>query len=582
MWTVIPQFRCARTTISRAAGVLLAVAIGTTSSPADAGRFGRQIIGCVDAPPALANGSAGTAGARGDVRITALSAVPDAQSILTSARAIDSERLSFNVEKPSRRDPAVVDVRLEGVRDLEIPGSLSDDLVYQDIRSTRVVNDPRSSIANLWRVEEATVIASDLAYDVKERRTPDLRERGQLAPDRARELTGYTVVATYLDAYTGFKAVAFERQDPAPGEAHRIYAIAGTQVFVNTDFRDWAAGLTMARSHMVSTAALRLIADAAAYASDPAHGGEVFVTGQSQGAVTAQGIGFLLQEYLDAGAGANATRHAGTFAGEDHLVHVVSWGAVGALQPIVTLIQRQREGAGRDFPPPFERHWAVADPDHDGAMAVWSRLAKAWSRLDDAAIRPHIDAVAQHMRVVGYFYEIDPFARAGTFLGTSMVLPTAFVLPTDCEQLVTELMFQTRAGNIGITLESHFLKGYQRAVERGALAVARPAETGKWDWVTDLLPIGDVIGKAWLSEIYRDGILASEANWRTCTTAKQWRTDRNSRCRRGYWPGCSREPVPTGGEAGVTADGARWCLIDRATPPGEASPALAAKPVSGF
>lgn len=520
---------------------------------AEAGRLRTgDALDCSGTPVAL------SAKASDDVRIVTISAVPEARDILMAAQIAGGREVTFSIRQRDRRAPAAIDVRLGGIRQLEFPAKLSDDLIYKDIRKTTVIDDPRSAIRELWRIDEATVIAADLAYEVKEWRTSGMDEMGRLPADLASTLAGYDVVGTYLDTYTGFKAVAFERRDAEAGRAHRIYAIAGTQVFVNTDFRDWAAGLTMARAHMVSTAALRMIADAAAYATAGEHGGEVFITGQSQGAVTAQGVGFLLQEYLDAGP------HARTH----HLVHVVSWGAVGGLQPIVTMIERQRNGLGRDFPLALERHWAATRPEHAEAMAVWSRLARVWSRLDEDVIKRHVRAVADEMRVVGYFYEIDPFARAGTFLGTSLVLPTAFVLPADCEQLVTELMFRTRAGKLGITLESHFLKGYQRAVERGALAVARPAETGKWDWVIDLLPLGDVIGKVWLSELYRDTVLSTDANWRTCKAAGSWRTDRNPSCRRSYWPGCSRDPVSTGGEADKAAPGARWCLVD---PPREAN-----------
>ena len=124
-------------------------------------------------------------------------------------------------------------------------------------------------------------------------------------------------------------------------------------------------------------------------------------------------------------------------------------------------------------------------------------------------------------------------------------------------------MFQTRAGKLGITLESHFLKGYLRAVERGALAVARPAEPVKWQWVIDLLPTGNAVGRFWLGEIYRDRVLSSAANWRLCENAEQWRTNRNRMCRRDYWPGCSKSSFERGGEAISEARGARWCLIEK-------------------
>lgn len=546
--------------LRRAAAAALAVTFAVvavlSASPAEAGWLGREALGCTGAPALL--------GPRDDIRIRTESAVPAAREILTTATARDGSRMSFNIVEGAADEPAAVKVRIEDVRDLALPRSLVGDIVYSDLSATEAVDDPRSRVVPLWTVDEATVVAADLAYEVEEQWPNGLREEGKMSEGRVlTALPGYAVVGTYLDVYTGFKAIAFEKQDPALGAAHRIYAIAGTQVFVNTDFRDWAAGLTMARSHMVSSAALRLIADAAAYASSEP-GGEVFITGQSQGAVTAQGVGFLLQAYLDAAA----PRH--------RLVHVVSWGAAGALQPIVTMVERQRAGLGRDFPSAFERHWAHADPEYGAAMATWATITGGWARLTPAAIPAYVEEVTAKTRTVGYFFEIDPFARAGTFLGTSLVFPTAFVLPAGCEQLVTELMFQTRAGKLGITLESHFLKGYLRAVERGALAVARPAEPEKWDWVMDLLPTGNAVGRFWLGEIYRGGVLASPANWRLCESAEQWRTNRNSLCRRDYWPGCSNSSADGGGEAISEAGGARWCLIEEPEAPVSAGAADAA------
>lgn len=520
-----------------------------SAKPAHAGWLGREALGC--------GGAAALLGPRDDVRVRTESAVPAAREILTNASSRD-RGMSFSIVEGSADEPAAVRVRIEDVRDLDLPRSLIGDLVFVDMSKTQAVDDPRSRVVPLWQVDEATAVAADLAYEVEERWLDGLTEEGGVPESRvSTALPGYAVVRTYLDVYTGFKAIAFEKQDPPLGGAHRIYAIAGTQVFVNTDFRDWAAGLTMARSHMVSSAALRMIADAAAYAAGKG-GGEVFITGQSQGAVTAQGVGFLLQAYLDGGEAPH------------RLVHVVSWGAAGALQPIVTMIERQRAGLGRDFPPDLERHWAHADPEHARAMAAWSTIAKGWSTLKPEEIAGYVEKVAGQTRTVGYFFEIDPFARAGTFLGTSLVFPTAFVLPAGCEQLVTELMFQTRAGKLGITLESHFLKGYLRAVERGALAVARPAEPEKWEWVMDLLPTGNAVGRFWLGEIYRNRVLSSPANWRLCESTEQWRTNRNELCRRDYWPGCSDSSFDRGGEASSEARGARWCLIAEPDAPASA------------
>lgn len=509
-------------------------------------------------PDAACSGAAASLAAapRDSVRIAVESDIPAARDILRSARQREGDRLSFAVDRTGRRGGTEVDVRLDNVRDLDVPRSLSNSITYEDDPAAAVVADPRSAIPALWRVDEATVAAADLAYEIKENPAPQLSESGRLDPGLVHEkLPGYDVVGLHLDRYSGFKAAAFERRNPAPGAAHRIYAIAGTQVFTDTDFRDWAAGLTMARAHVVSTAALTMIAEAARYAGDPKGGGEVLITGQSQGALTAQGVGFLLQAYLDA----SARPH--------HLVHVVSWGAAGARQAIADMIHAARGGKGRDIPPAFERHWSYTDPAYGRAMAVWDRVVGAWQALDAAAVDARIETVAKEMRVVGYFFAIDPFARAGTFLGTSLVFPTPLVMPDGCEELVSELLFATRAGNLGITLESHFLNGYARAVDRGALAVARPAEPEEWAWVMDLLPSAEIAGKLWLGEIYRDTVLSSPANWTLCTEARRWRTGRNARCEKDYWPGCSPRSWYHGGEATNDSDVAHWCLIEDAPAP---------------
>jgi hypothetical protein len=70
------------------------------------------------------------------------------------------------------------------------------------------------------------------------------------------------------------------------------------------------------------------------------------------------------------------------------------------------------------------------------------------------------------------------------------------MLPDLCEDLVIELLFRTKIGKLGVTLESHFLNGYRRAVTRGAIALSRPAEPEKWPWVIDRLSNIRSIAKA--------------------------------------------------------------------------------------
>jgi hypothetical protein len=434
---------------------------------------------------------------------------------------------------------------LRNVRDLAIPRAPANVIRYGDEDGAGFARDRRSTLADATGVVEATVYAADLAYDIEEQEGSDHHAIGRLDPDAvARQLPGYRVQHIYIDRFSGLKAVAFESRR----SRHRIYAIAGTQVFVNRDYRDWASGLMMARSQFVSDANLRLVADAAAYARDLEHGGEVFFTGQSQGAIISQALGFLVQDYLN------------TAPDRHRLVHVVAWGVAGATEAIVETIERSRNGYGRDVWPALERHWRLTDRESEPTMRVWNDLAMRWYQLDDNAVAEHVRAVAAQMHVIGYFFDIDPFARIGTFLGERLVFPAELVLPQHCEELVTELVFDTRIGDYGLRLESHFLKGYRRAVERGAVGVARPARIAPREWVLNLVPLVSPVGRFWLRNIYLASLGEDEGNWQRCFAADRWITDRNRDCRQRYWPGCS----PADGAAGAherTAEDAGWCLV---------------------
>jgi len=445
----------------------------------------------------------------------------------------------------------VVDLELEGVRDLPMPMPSNERVHYLDRARGRILQDPRSQIDDLWRVDDKTVFAADVAYEVTHEMGPDLRSSGGIDKELAKSLLpDYEVKSIWVDTLTGFAGVVFEPLSASPGQAHRIYAIAGTHVFHRTDFRTWATGLMISRTQFASGAALLMLQDAAEYAQDLEHGGEVFITGQSQGALTAQGFGYLLQVYLDA-------RDA-----DHHLVHVVSWGGAGAQGAIKKMIESHKTGGNRGYWPAFEHHWQHVEPTYADVMKVWNTITPTWETIPDGAIDSHIQAVSSRMRIVGYFFEIDIFARAGTFPGTTMVFPTAMVLPDRCERLVSERELGITAGTFGVSLESHFLNAYQRAVSRGAIGLALPAEPRKWSWVEDLLPLFDSIGSAWLTTTYLDTIGESEINWQRCYASAEWMTDRNRWCERNYWPGCGRgsrtqvEPDP-----GVT--GGQWCLIKR-------------------
>lgn len=443
-----------------------------------------------------------------------------------------------------------VELVLDHVRKVPLPGA-GDHLVdYLDERESGILTDLRSQLAEPWRIDERTVLAADIAYEIEYSVNPDLTSSGRLdAAIVASKLPEYEIREIYADTFSGFTGLVLEPKADVDEAPHRIYAIAGSHVFYHTDLRTWASGLTMARAQIVSGGALRMIRDAATYAQAGANGGEVFVTGQSQGGLASQGVGYLLQALLDA----EQRPH--------HLVHVVSWGAVGAEEALVRMIEQHHDGNKRGFWPEFERHWSFTDPNYATEMAVWSTITRTWDHVPPPQAAIHIRDTASRMRIVGYFFEIDLFARGGTFLGTPMVFPTALVLPDACEELVSERVADTTAGAFGVSLESHFLNGYERAVARGAVGLSRPARPKKWPWVIDVLHAAENVGMVWLTNLYLTRVAGSDSNWRLCTESERWITDRNSDCEKAYWPGCSRDSDPAGA-AGTRSPPGNWCLIE--------------------
>ncbi len=459
-------------------------------------------------------------------------------------REIHLDHLGAAASTAARGKAADVQLVLRDVRDLPLPRLTSGKVTPLAEDGHSFIEDPRSRLPDLPAVVETTVLAADQAYDVEER-----DRSGPTDPDpaevaaAARDFPNYVLRKLYVDVFSGLKGFALDSRDGS----HRIYATAGTQVFASRDYRDWATGLMMARPQFVSDAGLLMVRDAADYAGDPDHGGEVFFTGQSQGAVIAQAQGFLAEELLNERPGPH------------HLVHVVAWGVAGTSESIITMIERSRQGYGRDIWPPLERHWALTDANHRAAMLVWDVLAARWSRLDGADVASHVHAVGRQMHAVGYFFDIDPFARLGTFLGTPLFFPAELVLPQRCEPLVTELVFDTRFGDVGLQLESHFLKGYRRAVQRGAIDLARPARVEEHKWVREVLPAVEPVGHAWLKNIYVARLGKSAANWQRCLASGHWLTNANRDCRKSYWPGCA--PGTAGTPPDKSSRAAEWCLL---------------------
>ena len=430
-----------------------------------------------------------------------------------------------------------LELHLDDVQNLRLPEGSASTLYLPRSSGRDVMRDRRSRLPQLWSLDDATVVAADMAYDIRLPGTGATGVAPVLQTDLS-QLPDYRPVKLYGDMFSGFAAVALERVRGSGSAPHRIYAIAGTHVFEHRDFRSWASGLTFGRAQFTSTAALEMIRDAASYARDMRGGGEVVLTGQSQGGLVAQGVGYMLQAYLDASPATH------------HLVQVVSWGGTGAQEVIQRMIAEARSTGGRGISLDLERHWAASEAGYGDAAAVWSVLLRQWRGIRPGDEVASIRSTASRMRVLGYFFEIDLFARAGTFLGMAMAFPTELILPSGCDLTVLETLIGTDGGTFGVRLESHFLKGYRRAVSRGATAVARPALPAKWPWVTELLPATELLGMAWLKTLYLDGPAATPENWQRCLAAERWLTRENRFCAEPFWPGCMPDP-----------EEARWCLI---------------------
>lgn len=438
-----------------------------------------------------------------------------------------------------------VELHLRDVRDLALPDGAAPVTYLPGIDGAAVLQDRRSRIPALWRVDAASVVAADRAYDIRDD-GPDGGLRLEPA-ETDRALADYAVVGLHGDRHSGFAALVLEARGAAARHPHRIYAIAGTHVFERTDLRGWASGLTMGRAQFLSNGALRMVRDAADYASR----GEVFVTGQSQGGLSAQGVGYLVQALLD-------SRRA-----PHRLVHVVAWGASGAQETLLRAIARHRAGGQRGYGPALERHWAATDPDHAAAAGVWRAVSAQWDALPPGQEATHLAEAVGRTRTVGYFFEIDIFARGGTFLGQTFAFPTALVLPDECDMTVAELVVGAQAGPFGVRLESHFLKGYRRAVGRGAIALARPARPLRWQWFSDLMPALEEVGDAWLDIIHAANAATTPHHWRDCTASAEWFTQANRVCRAAHWPGCAPRPP----------EEEHWCLV-RHPAPGRGVPPL--------
>ncbi len=413
------------------------------------------------------------------------------------------------------------------------------------------IQDRRSSIRNLIEVDKMLAYAADAAYDVISNDSLTNLQAGisQRNGVPHQDLAArYRIQKIYADAFTGFKAIAFE-STRANVPKHRIYAIAGTFVFFRPDLRTWASGLSLGRLGSLSDASLELVEDAAMYSSSR-DGGEVIVTGQSQGGILAQNTGFLLQMRLNTEAALNRSS-------ETRLVHIVTLGAVGSVEAIEKVIQQSLDGKMRGISADIERHMRFLNTDrYNRILSTWRKIEDSWRSLQSNQIKNFILEEAKKMRVIGYFFQLDLFARSGTFLGTTYLLPYELAFPRQCDRLQAFDIVSNMKASRAFVFETHFLNGYRRAIQRGVLSLARPALPKKWEWVLGLQRVLDPVSDLWMNTLFLSQAASTEENWNECRRSRSWITLRNRYCTQVFHPGCS-QVLPNYDTSEINT----WCLI---------------------
>lgn len=415
------------------------------------------------------------------------------------------------------------------------------------------IQDRRTKLGNLTEIDQYTVYTADAAYDVVSNehiQNPVVELNRSFGSPHPRLEAKYKLVKIYSDLYSGFKAIAFESTSPKIRK-HRIYSLAGTYVFFRPDLRTWANGLSLGRIGSVSETALELIEDAAQFAMNT---GEVLVSGQSQGGILAQNIGFLLQMRLNA-------EQMQSRETQPNLVHVVALGAVGSVEGIRNIVQNVLNKKSRGYPRQVEKHLSFIQPaKYRLAMQTWDRIQNAMRVLPASANSFKIDQFilneARKMRVIGYFFQLDLFARTGTFLGSTYLLPYETALPRTCDELQAQQIVSEISPSFAFVFETHFMNGYRRGFERGAISMARYAVPKKWSWVLNLQRILDPVAEIWMHTLFLEQTASTEENWKLCQASKSWSTFARVGCTQSWYPGCSRQSEELSQQINA------WCLID--------------------
>lgn len=394
--------------------------------------------------------------------------------------------------------------------------------------------DRRSKLINyLDQIDEHTLSFSAMAYDLEDDRTQLLVHQPKVNVLEAGPLTEkYHILQAIADSYSGFKGLVVENIPKASkiNTPFRIYIASGTETFgpSGVDYRDWASDILLSRPQFVSDAALLMVKEAAQYVASGQ--GEVIFTGQSLGGMVAQGLGFLTQ--IRANQLQPDPRKRG-------LIHVVSWGTSAGIEPIAEMILEAKKGNSRGFPQRLEKHWSQVSPLTVAALEVWKKIEVDLRGVKFNNLAEGIRQISEQMRVIGFFFSVDPFSRIGTFLGTSFVIPYEYLAPPSCDPMKLENIGGVSMVEVGIALESHLVKSFRRGLDRNGLIAAKPALAKKWNTVMSVIDLLSPLGELWLYDLYLTKLGKSQDNWNQCFKSAEWQTNLNTSCSEKYWHGCS-------------------------------------------
>jgi hypothetical protein len=110
-----------------------------------------------------------------------------------------------------------LELHLDAVQNLRLPEGSAATLYLPRGSSPDIMRDPRSHLPQLWRLDDATVVAADMAYDIRLPRLATTGRQPVLQTDLD-QLPDYRPVKLYGDMFSGFAAVALERR-PDSGSA---------------------------------------------------------------------------------------------------------------------------------------------------------------------------------------------------------------------------------------------------------------------------------------------------------------------------------------------------------------------------